>query len=69
MCHITEGLCPILVFGQLIKMPVANGWAKGDGAGPLDSCGLGHGRKEDHHVPEGDRPDLELRRKHHPKRR
>ena len=28
-------------------MPVANGWAKGDGAGPLDLCRLGTGKKGD----------------------
>jgi hypothetical protein len=27
-------------------MPVANDWAKGDGAGPLELCGLGYRGKE-----------------------
>jgi hypothetical protein len=27
-------------------MPATNGWAKGDGAGPLELHGLGHRREE-----------------------
>jgi hypothetical protein len=34
-----EGPCPQLVFDQSIKMPAANGWAKGDGVGLLDLLG------------------------------
>lgn len=35
-----------MVFDQSIKMLMANGWAKGDGVGPLDLCGLGTAKKE-----------------------
>ena len=47
LCFNRESACPNvkgpqLVFDGSIKMPVANGWEKGDGAGPLDFLGLGH---------------------------
>jgi hypothetical protein len=35
-----------LVFDQSIKIPEANGWAKGDRAGPLELPGLGQRREE-----------------------
>jgi hypothetical protein len=42
-----KGPCPQLVFDQSIKMPVANGWAKGEEmVGPLDFCRLGSRREE-----------------------
>jgi hypothetical protein len=34
-------------FDQSIKMPVANGWANGDGVGLLDLHRLGQGREEE----------------------
>ena len=40
-CPNAEGPCPRLVFDRLIKIPAANGWAKGYGARPLDLHGLG----------------------------
>lgn len=51
-----------LVFDQSIKMPATNGWAKGDGAGPLELHGLGHSGEETeaNHDSVGDTRDLEL---------
>jgi hypothetical protein len=42
MCTNTKGLCPHLVFDRSVKVPVANGWAKGHGVGPIELCGLGY---------------------------
>ena len=42
MCPNAKGPCPQLAFSRPIKMPVANGWAKGDGEELLELCGLGH---------------------------
>ena len=69
MCPNSEGPCPQLVFDQSIKMPVANGWAKGDRAGLLDFHGLESRRLEQtkyHHDAVGDRSDLELQKENHP---
>jgi hypothetical protein len=45
-------------------MPAANGWAKGNGVGPIDLYGIEHGREEERqrieHDGVGDRSDLEL---------
>ena len=42
-------------------MPVANDWAKGDGARPLELCGLRRrGRRQNCHDLVGGRRDLEL---------
>ena len=46
VCPNIEDPCPQLVFGQSIKMPVANGWAKGDEVELLDFRGLGHRREK-----------------------
>jgi hypothetical protein len=44
-----------------IKMPAANGWAKGDGAGTRKK------EMEDPHDSEGDRSDLKPQKENHPK--
>jgi hypothetical protein len=48
---------------------VANGWAEGDGVGPLDLHRLGTGKRETekHRDSDGDGSDFELKEENHPK--
>lgn len=50
-----EGPCPQLVFDLSIKMPVANGWEKGDRAGPLELLRLRQREREEIEILEGER--------------
>lgn len=67
-CPKAERPGPQLVFDPSIRMPEANAWAKGDGAGSLDLHWWGHQREErqeDHQVLEGDGSDLDLQKENH----